>query len=47
MSGDADRLTRRLAGDCRFQAAKPPSAGDSLINPVREAGEEPVTRRWS
>ena len=43
MSGDSDRLTQRPAEDFRFQAAEPPSAGDALINPVREAGEEPVT----
>ncbi len=43
MSGDADRLTRRPAGDSRFQAAAYPHAGEALINPVREAGEEPVT----
>ena len=43
MSGGANGLPRQPAGACRFQTAEPPSAGDALINPVREAGEEPVT----
>jgi uridine phosphorylase len=43
MSGGPDRLIRQAAGSSRFQAGGHPRAVEALINPVREAGEAPVT----